>query len=191
MLDSSLIGIQEVENVKKIFLPLIDLPPTIAKDERFWAGLSIIHFWKYVQMRWHIHNNLTANNVLTHYLYFFNIRRSLTRNALARLWWIGKLTYDIKRDNKFELTSFVLSDTSYVIDLLERNFSNNPRIVKEVVEAIEQVRSEGFHLNRDQIRPLCIYVNMLGGVYILDAMNEGAIKTKVIEKAQKILKTQK
>lgn len=189
-LDSSLIGANEIDNVIKIFEGLpSDLPMTIATDERFWAGLSIIHFWPYVQMRWKIKENLEENKVLSHYLYFQDRRKSLTRdNAIARLWWIGRLTYDSKRNDKYELTKYVLADLDYINDFFGRNFSNNPRIVKEVIEAIEQVRNDGLKINRIIIRQLCVYVNMLGGVYILDEMSDGIIKKKVIDKAYKIVK---
>ena len=190
-LDSSLIGANEINNVIAIYegLPQ-DLPMTIATDERFWAGLSIIHFWSYVQMRWKIKENLDESKVLSHYLYYQDRRKSLTRdNAIARLWWIGRLTYDSKRNDKYELTKYVLADLDYINDFFGRNFSNNPRIVKEVIEAIEQIRNEGLKINRIIIRQLCVYVNMLGGVYILDEMSEGTIKKKVIDKAYKILKT--
>ena len=75
----------------------------------------------------------------------------------------------------------------YVIDLLERGFSNNRCISFEFVDAVEKARAEvageGKVILRPELRILCKYLNMLGGVYILDSMPEGAIFRKIHDKA--------
>ena len=37
-------------------------------------------------------------------------RRSLVRNPLSRLWWIGKYTYDEQYENPFELLKYFRTD---------------------------------------------------------------------------------
>lgn len=97
----------EAENVKRIYGNLRFLSDSQASDERLWAGLCLGLFWDYVKYRWNINEKCTVSNVKQHFFFGFGARRSLTRNALSRLWWIGRLTYDDKRSDPWELTKFV------------------------------------------------------------------------------------
>lgn len=96
------------------------------------------------------------------------------------------MTYDARRKDPYEITSFTLKDTDYVVSLLERNFSSNRQIFREFVEAVEVGRREGMVINRVVIRELCKYLNLLGGVYVLDALPEGMIREKIYLQSKKL-----
>ena len=55
------------------------------------------------------------------------------------------------------------------------------------MDAVESARAEVAEKNlvilRPELRALCKYLNMLGGVYILDTMPEGGIYAKIRTKA--------
>lgn len=184
-LDPNTKGADEIGNLKSVYekLPLL---PAEAADKRLWIGLCIYHCWEYVKQRWNIFAGNSCNrDILSHFLYGHGLRRSHTRNALARLWWIGELTYDDSNPaDKLYLAKFVLSDTDYVINLLERNFSNNRKVVCEFIYAISKARQEGYKIKRMEIRECCIHLNLLGGVYMLDAMQPGSIYNKIYAKAK-------
>ena len=109
----------EAENVKRIYGNLRFLSDSQASDERLWAGLCLGPFWDYVKYRWDINKKCTVGNVQQHFFFGFGARRSLTRNALSRLWWIGRLTYDEKRSDPWELTKFVCESSDYIMHILE------------------------------------------------------------------------
>jgi hypothetical protein len=174
-----------------------DLPSAVAMDERLWAGIAIDLGWKYVRERWDIQamfaqkDKSLKNKIHEHFFFMHNPRRSFTRNAISRLWWLGSLTYDEKNlEDPYRRTRVVTADLGYVVDLLERNFSNNRRISSEFVDAVEaareKVKDEGKVILRPELRILCKYLNMLGGVYILDSMPEGKIYQKIYDKALEI-----
>lgn len=186
-LDPSTKGKEEINNLKSVFTKLQGLTPAEASDKRFWVGLCILNNWPYVQQRWGITpgNSSNQSSIGDHFLYAHHLRRSHTRNAMARLWWIANLTYDNKNaDDPFHLARFVLSDTDYVINLLERNFSNNHEMVREFVSAISKARGEGYKIGRLEIRQCCIYLNLLCGVYMFEAMENGSIFEKIYAKAK-------
>ena len=185
-LDPHSIGADEVANIKSFCDSLKDLSPAIASLEGFWAGLCIDAAWNYVQGRWKITEKSSGQDILSHFFFGFGPRRSLTRNALSRLWWIGRLTRDDARADPYELTRFVLDDTDYVIAMLERNYSNNPCIVREFVSAVVEARAAGLKVDRDEIRELAKYINVIGGVSILDMMPRGAIHEKVLSRAKRL-----
>lgn len=186
----------EMDNIVSVFGSMKELPNAVAMDERLWAGLAIDLCWDYVRTRWDIaalfakNDESVKNKVLDHFFYKQGPRRSFTRNAISRLWWLGKLTYDEAHEDPYHRTRVVTADLGYVVDLLERNFSNNPRISAEFVDAVEAARAEvapqGGIIIRPELRILCKYLNMLGGVYILDNLPEGMIFQKIHDKAVSI-----
>ncbi len=173
----------DAQNVRIIYDAFRFLSDSQASDERIWAGLSVGYFWNYVQYRWKI---CSAESIAQHYFFGYGPRRSLTRNAIARLWWIGRLTYDQSRSNPYELADFVCESSDNIMHILERNTSNNPMIVKAFIEAILKTRAEGFVVNTDNIGDLAKYLNLLGGVYILDCLPSKTIYEKILQKAHEI-----
>jgi len=176
----------EFENVQRIYNRLRFLSDSQASDERLWAGLCLTHFWKYTQYRWDIQNKCTPDNIKQHFLFGFGARRSLTRNAVARLWWIGRLTYDEKRTDHYELTRFVCENADYIMHVLERNTSNSPMIMRAFLSAVIEARSEGLPINTDTVGDLSKHLNLIGGTYILDCLSEHVIHDKILAKAREL-----
>jgi len=176
----------EAENVKRVYGKLNFLSDSQASDERLWAGLCLGPCWKYVKYRWEIDKKCTVSNIQQHFLFGFGARRSLTRNAIARLWWIGRLTYDEKRDDPWELTKFVCESSDYIMHILERNTSNNPAIIRAFLGAIIEARNSGLQVDTNTVGDLSKYLNLLGGIYILDCLPEEKIHDKIYSKATEI-----
>lgn len=176
----------EFANVKKIYSSLKFLSDSTASEERLWAALCLGPFYQYVQYRWR-DSIKKENGVLDHFFFKGANRRSLTRNAISRLWWIGRLTYDKTRNDPFELTEFVCNHSDYIFHFIERNTSNNINIMRPFLEAIMDEIQKGSELNTDDIGEISKYLNLLGGMYILDVMPEEWIKSKIIWKIQQIV----
>ncbi|MDD4591411.1 MAG: DUF6339 family protein [Parabacteroides sp.] len=176
----------EFENVKRLYNRLNFLSASQASDERLWAGLCINYFWKYTQYRWRIVEKCTLKSVKDHFFFGQSARRSLTRNAIARLWWIGRLTHDPSRTDPYELTRFVCESSDYIMHILERNTSNSPMITKAFISALLTARDEGCLINTNTVGELSKYLNLLGGTYILDCLPELKIYDKILDKARTI-----
>ncbi len=181
----------EAKNVRRVYDNLKFLSNSQASDERLWAGLCLGPFWQYVQYRWDIKKKATPENIMQHFFFGFGARRSLTRNALSRLWWIGRLTYDDSRTNSYELTEFVCENSDYIMHILERNTSNNPMIIRAFLGALLDARNEGLNINTDTVGELAKYLNLLGGIYILDCLPQEKIYAKTLDKAREIGKVEK
>lgn len=179
----------ELENVMRIYNHLNFLSDSQASDERLWAGLCLNHFWKYIQYRWNIIDKCTVNNVIQHFFFGDGPRRSLTRNAVSRLWWIGRLTYDANRKDPFELTRFVCENSDNIMHILERNTSNNISITKAFISALIDARQEGCLINTDAVGELSKHLNLLGGTYILDCLPEEKIYSKILNHARTMSKS--
>lgn len=107
---------------------------------------------------------------------------------LARLWWIGRLTYDDSRPDPYELTKFVCENADHALHIIERNTSNSPTIIRAFVSAILTARAEGLNINTDIVGELSKYLNLLGGTYILDCLPYDTIYNKILAKARELAK---
>ena len=175
----------EFHNVKSVYSALRFLSDSTASEERLWAALCLGPFYPYVQYRWG-KSLQGANGIRQHFFFERANRRSLTRNAVSRLWWIGRLTYDEKRNDPFELTEFVYAHPDYIMHFIERNTSNNIHIIRPFLEAILGEEKKGIKLNTDDAGELAKYLNLLGGMYILDVMPEEWIKEKIVHRIHQI-----
>lgn len=178
----------DAENAKRVYERLNFFSESQAADQRLWAGLCLGQFYSYVQYRW---PSSEANSIRDHYFYGYGARRSKTRNALARLWWIGRLTKDSSREDPYELTKFLCSNQNYIQSVLERNFSDNPDIVRPFLRAILDGIDSGLTMDSSTIKALSKYINLLGGVYILDTLDDAIIYQKTITKFKELNKLAK
>lgn len=182
----------DVENIKRVHKHMSALSESQASDERIWSAYTLSVFADYMRYRWPAESETAMMN---HYFFSYSPKRSLFRNGIARLWWIGHLTYDASReDNKFALTEYVCSKQDHINLLLDINFGNNPDIVRAVIKALMDAESEGVDVDRDVVRKTSEYINILGGTYLVDALSFETVynKTKdVIRKAATARKNDK
>lgn len=176
----------EAKNVEIVYSNLQFLTDSQASDERLWAGLGLSYFWKYIKYRWAIDGRSSVDTLRNHFFFGMGPRVSLTRQGVARLWWIGRLTYDGQRSDPFELTNLVCEQASFIPDILERNTSNNPRIVHAFLDALLALRVEGITITAELVRELSKYLNVLGGTYLLDCLSPEKIMLKVTEKGREL-----
>ena len=166
----------DVENIKRVHKHMSALSESQASDERIWSAYTLSVFADYMRYRWPAESETTMMN---HYFFSYSPKRSLFRNGIARLWWIGHLTYDASReDNKFALTEYVCSKQDHINLLLDINFGNNPDIVRAVIKALMDAEAEGIDVDRDVVRKTSEYINILGGTYLVDALSFETVYNK-------------
>lgn len=176
-------GKNDFENSKRIYSTLKDLSLTQASDERLWVYLCHVTFWDYMRARWDVEKRLgenASNFIAERYFFMSNRHRALVRNGIARLWWFGYVSFDEHRDDPFELTEFMLSKQDIASSLMERQYSNNRdfiiatlSVLKEFAETYPKITT------KKSIQNLAKYIQQLGGVTILDALDREEIKELV------------
>jgi hypothetical protein len=174
-------NLKDLENAIRVHKALQQLTPLQARDPRVWTRLAHVDCWKYMRERWPVERwekdgaEKGARNVVERYFVPRSDSRALLRNGMARLWWTAQLTYDTTRDNPYELTSVLLSTLDITQQILERNMGRGPEILTGFLEFLLQNRSElltGGDKNRDRIRRLAKFLNMYGGVCLLDCLSQ-------------------
>lgn len=182
----------DLENTKIVYSALRHLTPVEASDPRLWAYFTHVTHWEYMRRRWPIEQYLSSprlkDNMQEHYFFMSDRSRALTRNGMARLWWYGYCSYDESRKDPFELTSALLKNLDVASSILERTFSRNRAVTKTLLDVLLDRERVGqpFYV-RDQVRDLAKYMVRIGGVTIIDALQEPELRNVVRGKIEQIL----
>lgn len=182
------VGKIDVNNTITLYSAMRTLTPTEASDERLWAGMCHSDFWSFLKDRWQSNTNraLKDNNVKTRYFFGHDKRRSFITNSLSKLWWIGKLTYDERRTDPFELTKYLTEDfATKSLIIFSNNYMSNQSISIGLLSALKQLDEAGYRIkgkeNRDKYYEATKHLNVLGGTRILDYFTPEEIEQEVLE----------
>lgn len=182
----------DLENTKIVYTALEHLTPLQASDPRLWAYMTHVTHWEYMRKRWPIEQYLgkahLKENIQERYFFMPNRSRALIRNGIARLWWYGHCSYDRNRKDPFELTTALLKNLDVTQSILERAFSLNTVVTKTILSVLLEREKEGkaFYI-REKVRDLAKYMVQIGGVTIIDALDEPDLRDLVTGKIEQIL----
>lgn len=169
--------LKDFENAIRIHKALPGLTPLQARDPRLWTRLTHVELWGYMRWRWPAEKYLAdpgkaERNIRDRYFVAKNESRALLRNGAARLWWSARLSYDSGRDNPYELTAVLFTYLDITQQILERNIGRASAVVRGFLDFL-RVNSEllaGGDTNRGRIRSLAKFLNLTGGVCVLDCL---------------------
>lgn len=168
----------DVENIRRVYSHMKGLTESQASDERIWAAYTLSEYIDYMRYRW---MPISESDKYERYFFKNVSKRSLFRNGVSRLWWIGRHTYDPKRLDPYELTSFICRDQDYINQLLDIGFASNPIITKAALSVLLDAENAGVTVDRELVRSVSRHINLLGGIYILDCMTYDEIYKKIKE----------
>ncbi|MDO4793673.1 MAG: DUF6339 family protein [Filifactor alocis] len=172
----------DYNNVKILYLALKEISDTQAADERLWVGLSHSDLYEFMLYRCKLdEENISKQKILRNFFFNHGNKRSLIIHPLARLWWVGRLLYDETGEDPFEALEYLRKDFgTKVLSLFSSNFTNNPVIVRAILMAIAEIERAGTQVGRSRFLELIRYINLLGGVIILDYLSEEELKNKIL-----------
>lgn len=182
----------DARNAQILYTALKDITNSQATDERLWSGLAHGQLWKYMQYRLKTSSrNLNSESIKSNFFFKQGPNRSLIVNTLSRLWWVAKQTYDENNtENPFHLMRFFEKDLpGKTLSIFSRNFTNNPKIIQALLEAMLSLEDHNIKITRAQFLSLVKYVNMLGGVFILDYLSKEELEYKIIKHYKSIYKS--
>ena len=172
-------NLTDIENIQRVYNHMKVLSDSQASDERIWVAYTFSAFLDYMKYRWSASD---VNDMENHYLFNYTSQRSLFRNGIARLWWIGRVTYDKTRVDPYELTKFLCRDQDYIESICGRNVFNNPEVGFATLNALFDAEKAGVKIDRYVVREVAKYVNLLSGTYILGIMDKEEIYDKICKK---------
>ena len=172
-------SLTDVENIQRVYNHMKFLSDSQASDERIWAAYTFSEFLDYMRYRW---KASSISDLENRYLFGYSVQRSLFRNGVSRLWWIGRFTYDETILDPYELTRFLCKDQDYIENICGRNIFNNPNVGFATISALYDAEKAGVVVNRELVREVSRYVNLLAGTYLLDTLSKEEIYQKIQNK---------
>lgn len=187
--------LKDIENAIRVHKALPQLTPLQARDPRLWARLTHVECWPYMRKRWDVEKHLQDEGKASRFVesrYFVTQAqsRALLRNGIARLWWTAKVSHDTARDNPYELVAVLLSTLDVTQQILERGIGRAPVVLMGFLEFLNRNRELlliGGEENRSRIRRLAKFLNMHGGICILDSLSQPQIMALLEAELARIL----
>jgi hypothetical protein len=109
-------------------------------------------------------------------------KRSLFVHVLARLWWVGYMTYDEENPtNPYWLTDFFTEKdfSARSVIFFSSNFTSNRNITKGILKSLIKLRDRGIIIKRDHFVQANKYLNVVGGAMILDMLSTNEVEEMV------------
>lgn len=187
-------SVSDFHNVKAMYEALKHLTMAQATQERLWVGLAHLQMSDYFNFR--LKNDLDKKNEirLKSALFFVNgAKRSLFVHVLARLWWVGHMTYDERNpNNPYWLTEFFCARefSGRSVYFFSSNFTGNRTITKGVLRALKKLNDEGIEMKRAHFVEAGRYLNIVGGAMILDMLDEDEVAAMIESRIRKVFELQ-
>ncbi|WP_244986979.1 DUF6339 family protein [Oceanobacillus caeni] len=168
-------AISDRENVKLIYNALKDLNVSQATQERLWSGLAHLQFrdFTYYRLKKELQNK-NDKRINTAVFFKNGKKRSLFVHIIARLWWVGYMTYDeSNRENPYWLTDFFCEKdfSARSVVFFASNLTSNPNITKGILRTLKRWQNSGISIKRDHFVQANKYLNVVGGAMILDMLS--------------------
>ncbi len=171
------------KNVEILHRSLNMISPVQASQEKFWLGMIMTYYkdYLYYRLKEEIDNNNDDRIKTALTSYKNGLKRALFVNVLSRLWWIGHLTYDSTREDPYELTKFFCESdfSARAVIFFSSNFTSNKAIGLGILSAIYKLKQEGAIIKRDHFVQANKYLNLIGGVSLLDIRSREEVEQEV------------
>jgi len=166
------------------------LNPKQASNPFLWAYFTHCEYWDYTNKRW-AKEGMSVDTIKQRFFCSFltnnaeGNRVGFLRNSIARLWWMGHLSYqEGRKGNPYELTKLLTSHSDISSSILERNFSMNRNVTVGILDAILEINNDpdlrdvgiSETTGKYEWRELCKYINRYGAVTLLDSLSSDDIK---------------
>lgn len=189
--DSKTILKEDPERCKSIYNALANLTPQQATDDRVWAYLTHFVFWDYTRARWPIGTD-RKQQVSKIRAHFFGkgIRGMVRDNAISRLWWMAFVCSRLKKHSLIKSLEALLYKEDVRKEIMERaTFSRSVPIFKSIMKfmLLSYENNKELH-ERENFRNMSKQINRIGGMRVLDALEEDDLNKLIEGIIQKELK---
>ena len=115
-------------------------------------------------------------------------RRGLMFGVLSRCFFRVALSIDDTKENKYELTKWVIENPERFRNLTWRSFSSEEHLVRGALKGEKRAVDENPELERNDIYPkIGKYVSVIGSVRLLDVITEEDISNMIYDKTKELL----
>ncbi|MGI6616266.1 MAG: DUF6339 family protein [Dethiobacteria bacterium] len=171
---------REVKNCMLMYEAMGSLPLHIARDNRLWEYITLTLLLKYTRKRWPIPNNeIKAVKHIKNHFFVVGARGFERDNSAARLWWMAYICSRIKGLGLEKALKCLLYQYDVRANIIERpTMSQSVNVFSEIIRILnESLESDKALFERKRFRSAMRRLNQIGGVKLLEAMDEADINT--------------
>jgi Family of unknown function (DUF6339) len=146
-----------------------------ARDERFWSYLTHTLLLDYTRRRWPLPAGKAAAVAHVKKHFFARDKRQVERdNAASRLWWMARLCERVTSLPLKDCLEVLLFRSDVRANIIERpTASQCPELFSAIISKLHvSLNGEQKLFDRAIFRPFMRKLNSIGGVMLLDCMNE-------------------
>lgn len=178
----------DYKNSISMYESLNVLPRYVLTDQKFWLWL---HFEKFYYVAKNIMKVNSESTIKDHWTHKQGVRRGLFFGALSRCYFRVALTIDENREDKYELTKWVIENPERFRNLTWRSYSSELHIVRGALKGeYKAVKEAGKEIN-DIYDDIGKYVSKIGSVRLLDIITEEDMENYVYKETLKLIKEYK
>lgn len=182
----------DARNALAVYGSLRDLTPAQAADERLWSYLCHFEAHAYLQQRWlkdSVADTAKAARQIVQRYFGKNRRIRISRNGVARLWWMGHVAHRAFDQNPGIYLEALLSRQDIHANVIERpSLFMNTRFLRATAHRIvDSWYSQDGLLERAPFRTWMRTLNLYGGTRLMDTLDEGALQDLVYTHAEAVL----
>lgn len=167
----------DLHNIQVVYDAMKHIPAYIMMDERFWAGINHTIMWDYILKR--REGEAFGENIIDQNRGIFNSfftdgkKRGTFVNCVSRLWWAGKLTYEINEPNHYLLTEELCKKgfPSTIVPFSSSNIMGKEELRKGILMVVKKIRETGIDVKRNDILWGIRYLNLVGGSSMIDYLS--------------------
>lgn len=176
----------DIHNAICIHKAMVSLPPYLAVDEHIWAALTHIVLFDFITRKradiWE--EKKVEKQKKDMYNSFFTFthngkRRGTFVNCIASLWWGAQMVYDKghREDPYWLVPDIALTGYPSTIVLFSSSrIMTNKNISLGLFHVVHALRQQGVKISRQDIVAGIRYLNLLGGMSIIDMKPEKEIE---------------
>ena len=167
----------DYKNSITLYEHLKGIPRFILSSEEFWLWLYLDKFYSKVRDFMPISSPSTFKN---HYLFSGSIRRGIFFGVLSRMFYRVALTVDETKEDKYELTRWVVENPERFRNLSWRSYSSETHLVRGAIKG-EKRFSDEYGENTKLYQQVAKQISMFGSVKLLDSISEEDMENMVYQ----------
>lgn len=165
----------DFKNSITLYEHLKDIPRFILSSENFWLWLYLEKFYNVVRDFMPITSSSTFKD---HYLFSDGIRRGIFFGVLSRMFYRVALTVDETKEDKYELTRWVINNPERFRNLSWRSYSSESHLVRGAVRGEKRFVDE-YGEDTKLYKEVAKQISLFGSVKLLDSISEEDIENMV------------
>ena len=163
----------DLNNSIVLYETLKSLPKYILTDERFWLWLYLDKCYTITRSMMKVTGKSTLSD---HWTFAQGVRRGLMFGVLSRCYYRVLFTVDPSKEDKYELTKWIIQFPERYRNLTWRSFSSEAHLVRGILKGEKRAVEETGRENSKFYSEIAKYIMRVGSVKLLDVITEEDIE---------------